>query len=70
MDDTIRLSSEPRATPDDLARITDAIDRWNRATTGVHEFHQIAIFLRDADGAMLDGIHGGVWGGWLHVVGL
>ena len=70
MDDTIRLSSEPRATLGDLARITDALDRWNMETTGIHEYHQIAIFLRDDGGAIRGGVHGGVWGGWLHVVAL
>ena len=70
MRDTIRLSSEPDASPSDLAWVTDALDRWNMATTGLHEFHQVAIFLRDEDGAMRGGIHGGVWGGWLHVVAL
>ena len=39
-------------------------------TTGVHEFHQIAIFLRDKDDAIRGGITGGVWGGWLHIIGL
>ena len=68
--DAIRLSSEPRATPEDLARITDAIDSWNMETTGVREFHQVAIFLRDEDEAIRGGITGGVWGGWLHIVGL
>jgi ribosomal protein S18 acetylase RimI-like enzyme len=68
--DTIRLSSEPGASPDDLARVTDAIDQWNMETTGVREFHQIAIFLRNDDGAIRGGITGGVWGGWLHIVGL
>jgi ribosomal protein S18 acetylase RimI-like enzyme len=70
VDPTIRLSSEPRATPEDRSRITDAIDRWNMETTGVHEFHQIAIFLRDEDDVIRGGITGGIWGGWLHVVGL
>jgi ribosomal protein S18 acetylase RimI-like enzyme len=70
VDRTIRLSSEPRATPDELARISDAIDHWNIETTGVREFHQIAIFLRDDGGRIRGGVTGGVWGGWLHIVGL
>lgn len=66
----IRLSSEPDAGAGDVARIIDAIDRWNMETTGVREFHQVAIFLRDVDGEIRGGLTGGVWGGWLHIVAL
>ena len=38
--------------------------------TGVDAFHQVAIFVRDASGAIRGGITGGVWGGWLHIVAL
>jgi GNAT superfamily N-acetyltransferase len=67
---TIRLGSEPRSTPDELARITLAIDRWNRDTSGVHDYHHVAIFRRDDEGKIRGPRHRGVWGGWLHVVGL
>lgn len=66
----VRLSSEPDATPADIGAISDAIDAWNMRVTGVEDFHQVAIFLRDAAGVVRGGITGGVWGGWLHVVGL
>jgi len=64
------LSSEPGASQAEIARIEDAIDRWNMAVTGDHDYRQIAIFLRDDDGAIRGGITGGVWGGWLHIVAL
>lgn len=66
----VRLSSEPAASSDELARITGAIDRWNMDATGVHEYHQVAIFLRDDDGEIRGGVTGGVWGAWLHITGL
>jgi ribosomal protein S18 acetylase RimI-like enzyme len=66
----VRISSEPAASPAELARITDAIDRWNMDVTGVHDYHPIAIFLRDDDGGVRGGISGGVWGAWLHIVAL
>jgi GNAT superfamily N-acetyltransferase len=66
----VRLSSEPGASRDDIDGIVDRIDAWNLAVTGVHEFHQVAIFLRDRTGVIRGGVTGGVWGGWLHVIGL
>jgi hypothetical protein len=66
----IRLSSEPGATADEIAWVIDAIDEWNMRVTGVTDFHQVAIFLRDDAGAIRGGLTGGVWGGWLHVVAL
>ena len=67
---TVRLSSEPAAPSDDVDRIVEAINRWNMETTGIRDYHQVAIFLRDDDGMIRGGITGGVWGGWLHIVAL
>ncbi len=66
----VRLSSEPDAGADDVARISDALDQWNMETTGVREFYQVAIFLRDQSGEIRGGVTGGIWGGWLHIVAL
>ena len=66
----IRLSSEPDASPADIDRISDAINEWNMATTGLRDYRPVAIFLRDDEGAIRGGVTGGVWGGWLHIVGL
>ncbi len=66
----VRLSSEPDAPAEQIALITDAIDRWNMAVTGDHGYRSVVIFLRDDDGSIRGGVTGGVWGGWLHVVGL
>ena len=68
--DAVRLSSEPAASPAEVARVVDALDAWNMQTTGVREFHQIAIFLRDEADAIRGGVTGFVWGGWLHIVAL
>jgi ribosomal protein S18 acetylase RimI-like enzyme len=66
----LRLSSEPGASREDVDGIMDRIDAWNMAVTGIHEFHQVAIFLRDEAGVIRGGVTGGVWAGWLHVVAL
>ncbi len=66
----VRLSSEPDATRDEIDAIEGAIDRWNMEVTGVRDFHQVAIFLRDERDRIRGGVTGGVWGGWLHIIGL
>lgn len=66
----VRLSSEPGASAQELARVTDALDQWNMDTTGIRDYHPVAIFLRDDGGDIRGGVTGGVWGGWLHIVGL
>ena len=73
MDDEVpgvRLSSEPDASAEAIESVLDSINRWNMRVTGVADFHQVAIFLRDGAGEIRGGITGGVWGGWLHVVAL
>jgi len=67
---TIRLSSEPDAPPAEVAAISDAIDEWNMAITGLRAFHRVAIFLRDELDRTRGGVTGGVWGGWFHVIAL
>ena len=54
----VRLSSEPGASREDIDGIVDRIDAWNMAVTGVQDFHQVAIFLRDDAGAIRGGDHG------------
>jgi ribosomal protein S18 acetylase RimI-like enzyme len=66
----VRLSSEPGAAAADIAAVGDRIDAWNMDVTGVRDYRQVAIFLRDAAGRIRGGVTGGVWGGWLHVVSL
>jgi ribosomal protein S18 acetylase RimI-like enzyme len=66
----VRLSSEPDAPAEQVARIRETIERWNMEVTGDHDYRPVAIFLREDDDTIRGGITGGVWGGWLHVVAL
>ncbi len=66
----IRLSSEPEASSATVARLGDAIDEWNMEVTGLRDYQQIAILLRDEHDEIRGGVTGGVWGGWFHVVNL
>lgn len=47
MREGVRLSSEPSAPDEQIARIKDVIDRWNMDVTGDHDCRPVAIFLRD-----------------------
>ena len=49
-EDAVRLSSEPGAAAADIAAVGDRIDAWNMAVTGVRDYRQVAIFLRDDGG--------------------
>lgn len=70
MGNPVHLSSEPHAPSEQIARISEALYGWNMDTTGVRDYHPVAIFLRDDDGSIHGGVTGGVWGTWLHVVTL
>ena len=64
---TLRLSIEPHA-GDELRRaVSDRLDLFNVATTGLDRWHAVSIFLRDPDGEIVGGLLGEIWGGWLEV---
>ncbi|MBM4246957.1 MAG: GNAT family N-acetyltransferase [Deltaproteobacteria bacterium] len=63
----LRMSVEPQA-GDDLRRsLSDRLDLFNVATTGIDRWHALSIFLRDPDDEIVGGLLGQIWGGWLHV---
>lgn len=62
-----RMSVEPQA-GDELRRsLSDRLDLFNVATTGIDRWHAVSIFLRDPDDEIVGGLLGQIWGGWLHV---
>jgi GNAT superfamily N-acetyltransferase len=61
------MSVEPHA-GDDLRRaVSESLDLFNVATTGLDACHAVSIFLRDPDDEIVGGLLGEIWGGWLHV---
>lgn len=63
----LRLSIEPHA-GDELRRaVSDRLDLFNVATTGIDRWHAVTIFLRDPDAEIVGGLLGEIWGGWLEV---
>jgi GNAT superfamily N-acetyltransferase len=63
----LRMSIEPHA-GDELRRVvSDRLDLFNVATTGLDRWHAVSIFLRDPDDEIAGGLLGEIWGGWLEV---
>jgi GNAT superfamily N-acetyltransferase len=56
----LQVEDDPR--PEDVALITDQLNRFNFATTGVDNGRWLAIFVRDAAGQIEAGLHGWTWG--------
>ena len=63
--ENLRLVSEPRAESADATFVREGLALYNVATTGDSYYSPLAIFLKDERGAVLGGVLGHVWGGWL-----
>lgn len=63
------LLNEPDADPRDLEFLEDQINSYNIAVTGIREWHPLAIFVRE-NGAIVAGVAGGMWGGYLEIQNL
>jgi ribosomal protein S18 acetylase RimI-like enzyme len=61
---------EPHAPEDARRSVSQRVDLFNVASTGLDEWHEVSIFVRDADDEIVGGILGEIWGGWLHVTHL
>ena len=68
--DTVRISSEPEAGPEDIAVVREGLHRFNFDATGFREVRDVTVFVRDHHGAIKGGLLGYVWGGWLHITEL
>ena len=65
--ETIRISSEPGASAEDVAAIEAGLNEFNMAVAIVRDYRPVAVFLRDTDNAVAGGLIGNVWGAWLHI---
>ena len=63
--DGLRVVSNP--TREDLEELHEHLYRFNVASLGGTEGDELAIFVRDSDGALLGGIAGFTWLGWMQV---
>jgi len=68
--ETLQISSEPNANPEDVASIELGLDQFNLTASTIRDYRPVAMFLRDASGAIQGGLIGNTWGGWLHIKSL
>ena len=61
----LRISSEPHGSQEDATFVRDSLGLYNVGITGDSHYSPLAIFLRDERNAVLGGVLGHVWGGWL-----
>ena len=59
------LTDAPR--PEDIELIERGINEHNITATGRDDARELAIFVRDAAGAIVGGLYGWTWAGWLEV---
>jgi len=57
----LKIEDEPRR--EDVALLDERLYEFNAAATGVDDGRWLAIFVRDADGEIVAGLHGWTWGG-------
>jgi len=65
---TLELDEHP--TPEDFRRVLDGVRAFNRTQTGNERPRTVAYFLRDADGQIVGGVQGSLWGRSTHIDGL
>ena len=62
---TLHVDTSPSA--EDAEFLEDQINRYNVAVTGIGDWQALAIVLRDDQGAIVAGVSGGTWAGYLEI---
>lgn len=61
MGEEFQIEDDPR--PEDKALLNERLYEFSAAATGVDDGRWLAIFVRDAAGEIIAGLHGWTWGG-------
>lgn len=59
--EALRVEDTPRR--EDIAGLDARLYEFNAAASGVDDGRWLAVFVRDADGEIVAGLHGWTWGG-------
>ena len=65
--DSIRFSSEPEATPEDIEAVRNGLRAFNRRFDPDPVAQLLRFFLRDANDVIQGGLIGEIWNGWLYI---
>ena len=68
IDPTVTIEDQP--SPNDLRVVGDGLTRFNFGRVGGDEYRPLAVFLRDAGGAVVGGLIGATYWRWLVVEAL
>ncbi len=68
--DDVAIVYEPFADADTQRFITDGVDMFNVAATGMPEYAPVNVVIRGPRGDIRGGVLGFVWRGWLQVTAL
>ncbi|HUJ28385.1 MAG TPA: GNAT family N-acetyltransferase [Myxococcales bacterium] len=58
-----RFEIQDQPSDGEVRFVEDQVDEFNMATTGLRDYRPLAVFLRDAAGALRAGLTGHTWGG-------
>jgi GNAT superfamily N-acetyltransferase len=61
------ISMDENSNPDAIKTVRDGLSRFNHPYAGDDSYTPISIFLRDENGAVIGGLLGGTYWGWLHI---
>jgi GNAT superfamily N-acetyltransferase len=66
MSDAPKITFEPN---NETAKqfVTDGLGNFNIATTGHAAYYPVGWFVNSAEGEILGGLHGAIWGQWLYI---
>lgn len=62
-----RLTDEQTAAPDDVAAVREGLNQYNWRHVQPDSYGPIHLFVRDETGAVVGGLLGGTYWGWLYV---
>lgn len=63
----LRITSEPKAAPSDIALVKDALYEFNMLRKNDHHPHPINLFVRDESNVIYAGLLANCWGRWVHI---
>lgn len=63
----MKVTVESDSKPEDVQRVRDGLESYNREKVGVHVYQPRTIFIRDDHDQIVGGLLGGTYWNWCHV---
>src|ERR1700740_408898 len=65
--ESYQISVENDPSPADMHLLSDRLYAYNAARIGIDDGRDLAVFLRDSQGQLVGGLHGGTWAGMAYI---